>query len=301
MPTFKKALSTDGKYYDLEPFTVSVESYKIKEVSAPVTPPVEPPPEPTPDPTPTTTEPNATTTGSKGTLTAYSGSYTISGDDVVIKDKTLNKLLRVTGKNVTVENCRIQGASGWGIDGEGSTNLKVRNCTITGTGNSCILTGDNTLVENCDLSGFDNGIMLSGATATILSNYIHYLHPGAVGEAHVDGIQMGGGQTKVLIKGNSIRSWDTSCIIMKCDWDSKSSISNVTIDGNWLRNESGKQTAATIYAYSNKASVSNIVITNNKIEPGYTGALATDTSAARNAVTWTNNTHVSTGKAIPKP
>jgi hypothetical protein len=247
-------------------------------------------------------EPNATTTGTKGTLTTYSGSYTISGDNVLIKDKILNKLLRVTGRDVTIENCRWTASSGWGIDAEGSINLKVRNSTIVGSGNSCILTGENTLVEYCDLSGYDNGIMLSGATATLQYNYIHDLHPGAVGEAHVDGIQMGGGQNGVLIKGNSIRSWDTSCIIMKCDWGSGSPIRNITIDGNWLRNQPGKSSiAATIYAYSNQAYVENIVISNNFLEPGYTGALAYDTTAARNAVTWTNNKHITTGAVVPKP
>lgn len=247
-----------------------------------------------------TAEPNATTTGAKGTLTTYTGSYTISGSNVVIQDKILNNLLRVTGTNITIKNCRWTASSGWGVDCEGSTGVKIQNCTIVGSGNSCVLTGDNTLVEYCDLSGYDNGIMLSGVSATLQYNYIHNLHPGSVGTAHVDGIQMGGGQNGVLIKGNSIRSWDTSCIIMKCDWDASSPIRNVTVDGNWLRNETGKQTAATIYAYSNKAYVQNIVISNNVIEPGYAGALAYDTSAAQNAVTWTNNKTL-TGVVIPKP
>lgn len=293
--TFKKALASDGKYYDVSFTQVAAPSVTPPVVDPPVTPPVTPP-----DPPASSDEPNASTTGAKGDLTKYTGSYTPAAG-TVIKDKILNNVLIVKAANVTVENCKITSSNYWGIDGEGSTNLKVRNTTITGTGNSCVLTGNNTLVEYCDLSGFDNGIMLSGVTATIQFNYIHDLHPGDVGEAHVDGIQMGGGQDGVLIKGNSIRSWDTSCIFMKCDWDANSPIRNVTIDGNWLRNQSGKQTAATIYAYSNKASVSNIVIKNNKIEPGYTGSLATDTSGARNAVTWTNNTHVSTGAAIPQP
>jgi hypothetical protein len=248
-----------------------------------------------------TAEPNATTTGAKGTLTTYTGSYTISGSNVLIKDKILNKSIRVTGLNVTFENCRWTASSGWGIDADGASGLKVRNCTIVGSGNSCILTGINFLIEYCDLSGYDNGVMVQDS-GTIQFCYIHDLHPGSVGEAHVDGLQMGGGQNGVLIKGNSIRSWDTSCIIMKCDWGSGAPIRNVTIDGNWLRNQPGRSSiAATIYAYSNQASLSNIVVTNNKIEPGYTGSLAYDTTAARNAVTWTNNTHVTTGAVIPKP
>lgn len=246
-------------------------------------------------------EPNATTTGAKGTLTTYTGSYTLSGTGTVIENKIFNKLLRIIGSNYTIKNCRWTASSGWGADCEGSTNVKIQNCTIVGSGNSCVLTGNNTLVEYCDLSGYDNGIMLSGSTATLQYNYIHDLHPGAVGEAHVDGIQMGGGQDGVLIKGNSIRSWDTSCIIMKCDWGAGSPIRNVTVDGNWFRNQLGRsQTAATIYVYSNQASVSNIAITNNIMESGYTGYLATDTAAARNAVTWTNNKTFA-GVTIPKP
>lgn len=247
---------------------------------------------------PASGEPDASMTGAKGALTNYTGPFTVSAADTVIQNKIINQLIRVTANNVTFKNCRITG-SGWGIDADGAANLVVSHCTITGSGNSCVLTGRNSKIEYCDLSGFDNGLMVQDGSSLIQFNYIHDLHPGSVGEAHVDGIQISGPCDGVTIKANSVRSWDTSCVFMKCDWGGD--IKNVVVDGNWLRNQSGKKTASTCYAYSNKGYIYSITFSNNMMEKGQWYYLAYNLPRDPGQVTWTNNKDIITGAVIPKP
>jgi hypothetical protein len=254
----------------------------------------------TPEPPQSGTEPSAADTGAKGTLTAWTGSTTFSTNDQVIENRSINGSIRVTGKRVKFKNVKITSNAFWGADCEGSDGTVFEYCTISGSpsdGNSCILTGNNCTVRRCDLSKFDNGIMSQSGNQQYIENYIHDL--GTTSDAHVDGIQQADPCASVLIQGNSIRSWDTSNVFIKNDTGGDTL--NVTIDGNWLRNQGSKKPAATVYIYQNKAGrIGPCKIINNVMEKGGWFYLTTDTDAAYNSVTWTNNTDLA-GNQITKP
>ena len=190
-----------------------------------------------------------------------------------------------------IKNCSFTSFSGWGIDAEGSSGLWVDHCTMVGDGgNSCIRTGANWKVTNCNLSKMDNGIMVQGGIGLAEGNYIHSL--GTTADAHVDGIQWAGSQNGVIIRGNWIEAWDTSCVFIKCDWGP---ITNVVVEGNTLKNTYGRKTAATVYSYSVGTKLAtDIHFRNNRMEKGNWFYLATDNSTPE----FTGNVDFVTGAPI---
>jgi hypothetical protein len=240
-------------------------------------------------------EPNASTTGAKGTLTTYTGSMTITADNTVIQDKIINGQLVVNARNVRVINCKITSNAYWGINGDKATGLWVERCTISGApsdGNSCILTGNNYTIKGCDLSKFDNGAMCGGGTLSITGNYIHDL--GTTPQAHVDGLQIAGSSDGGPIDGNSIWSWNTSCVFIKNDYGGVTK--DIKVNANWLHNQSSsKKTAYPCYAYKTKAtSMTGIAFTNNKIERGAYGYVAVQDTT----IVWSGNTDLGSGQPV---
>ena len=229
--------------------------------------------------------------GCSGTLSAYTGPKTITTAGTLIENKSIAGTVIVRANNVGFKNCKFAGFSGWGIDAENSSRLWVDHCTMIGDGgNSCILTGGDWKVTNSDLTGMDNGIMCQEGTGLAKGNYLHGL--GGSADAHVDGIQLAGGQNGVIIRGNWIEAWDTSCVFIKCDWGP---IKNVVVENNTLKNTSGKKTAATVYSYSVGTKLAtDIHFRNNRMEKGNWFYLATDNSTPE----FTGNVDFVTGAAI---
>lgn len=122
--------------------------------------------------------PNASNTGSSGTLTPDTGPYSINTDNLVIQNKSTTVGWYITGSNVTIRNCHIDCSfeeSWWGIDILASGTI-VEDCTIIGPltfiGQGAI-NGSGTFRRN-NISRWSNGIMLNGS-AQITRNYIHDL------------------------------------------------------------------------------------------------------------------------------
>jgi hypothetical protein len=230
--------------------------------------------------------------GCSGTLTLYAGPTTITGSGTILKDKLIKSSIRVQANNVQFVNCRIEFNDWWGINAEGYSGLLVDHCTMVGTmrNNSCILTGTNWRVTNSDLSRMENGIMVQGDNWLVEGNYIHDL--GGDSTAHVDGIQIAGASKGGSIRNNWIESWDTSVLFIKCDFGP---VDGILIEGNTLKNASGKLTAQTIYSYSvGTVKATNITIRNNRMQKGNWGYLALQDSTP----VFTGNIDFDTGKAI---
>jgi hypothetical protein len=236
--------------------------------------------------------------------TAYTGSNPVTVNGTTITRRNFTGTLYVRANNVTVSDCHFNldtSSFAWGIDADDTpvfSGLVVDHCTFIGSGsgsaNSCVLTGENWTVTNCSMSGnYDNGIMVQGGTGLCTGNTIRGLHPGSIGSAHVDGIQIAGSCDGVHIAGNWVESWDTSCIIIKADFGD---INDVTVTGNTLINTPGKQTAFCMYTVPVGAnSVSDITITNNRMEEGFGGYLA-DSGAT--GLTTSGNVDYVTGASI---
>jgi parallel beta-helix repeat protein len=220
--------------------------------------------------------PNATNTGATGTLTAYTGPMTVSGDGVVIENKIINGSLRVTGDNVVIKNCTITYNTWWGIDADGAKNITIQDCTIIGPGNSADsnagILGAGTFLRN-DISKSENGIVLLDGASTVKGNYVHDLQDGS-SDPHYDGISVQGGQNGVLIEGNTVLGRDTSDIFIKNDFGP---ISNVTVKGNYLAGNPGY----TIYVDANASGgpITGVSIIDNYVQKGFYGYYSIEKSS----------------------
>lgn len=187
-----------------------------------------------------------TNTGTTGTLTP-SGTVTTTANGQVIENLDITGQIRIVHDNVTVRNCRINAAGFvWGIDGHyitPRTGLIVEYCEIHGSMNSAVLFGENSIIRYNNIWGQDNGIMIGGGHSTIFRNYIHDLAATSGPEPHFDAIQGGGGWTDIVIEGNHCISWDTSDILLQCEFGpwTRCTIKDNILD---LRGDDGTQNGA---------------------------------------------------------
>jgi len=196
--------------------------------------------------------------------------------------------IAVFANNVTITNCVI---SAGGKDtfpvtiqtdrnnnGNPITAFTIKNCTVSGTDNNmnraagCIKDtyGNSTgaLVQACNLYWAANGIQVYAGT--LLDNYIHDLVDNVTYGDHVNGVNVSGGISAMLIQNNTILNpnGQTDCIALFQD-NAPPAIANKTINNNLLAGgayciyggQSGSEYAG--------LPATNIVITNNQISTRY--------------------------------
>lgn len=164
---------------------------------------------PVPIPTPTPTGwPDATTTGAKGTLTAYTGNLYSGGPGTIIENKSVSGgAIVITHNNVTVRNCKVNGDH---IRVSGADCI-VEDCTVISEPGFFtavyIDTGTRATVRRCDISNFENGVVVgAGVDHIIRDNYFHdVLKYDPVRAPHSDGVQfLGSAGLGTLVEHNNI-------------------------------------------------------------------------------------------------
>jgi len=163
---------------------------------------------------------------------------TITQAGTVIENKIIDGSLRVTAANVTIKNCQIVYNSWWGIDAEGAKNIVIQDCDIVGPGynghSTAAILGSGTFLRN-DISGVEHGITLTSGSSVVRGNYIH--DGGSnLEDPHIGGVSLKGGQSGVVIDGNTIIGKDTSDVFLQ---DIFGPISDVEITNNYLAGNSG--------------------------------------------------------------
>lgn len=222
-------------------------------------------------PPPTFSWPDATNTGSSGTLTTWTGSRTISVAGTVFANRIVTGGLHVTAPNVTVRNCRINFFDGYGVLGDGA-NLTVEDCHITGPGATgaslAAIAGQGTFQRN-NISATENGITTGGTGTVIRRNFIHNLLDGDP-DPHYDGCEFKDGNSGSIIEENTIQSYDTSCIFVVTDFGSTS---NMTMNYNCLVSEpSTIGPAYPVYFIARFGyTITNVTVTNNHVQRGAYG------------------------------
>ena len=105
-------------------------------------------------------KPDATNTGTSGSLTGTSG-RTISTPGTLVEDEDITGTLTINAANVTISNCRISGTNGVVVN-SGIQNATIVDCEITG----CTLagvTGMPAIIRRCYFHGnTGNDIALTG-------------------------------------------------------------------------------------------------------------------------------------------
>jgi hypothetical protein len=257
-------------------------------------------PSPTATSTPTTTappsgssKPGPTNTGVPAgtTLTTYTGPLIITTAGTVIDSKDVRGALIIRAKNVVIRNSKIHddmgAVAGINVQDGGSatiTDSEIYNFEVG------IVYGNwtATRINMHDIS-FDGSKI--GSNAQLLDSWIH--SPKPTSDAHWDGVQVQGGVTNTVIKGNNIESTgaDTNSAVFIADDLGPSTNGPLTVTGNWLNGGN-----YTIYANPGRGgySISNISITNNrfghdaKYGPAYVSV----------PVTWSGNVWDDTGKTV---
>ena len=211
-----------------------------------------------------------------GAGTTFSG-FSLSGFPVA-----------VFANNVTIQNCVISagGQSTFSVNietdqnnkGNPITSFTIKNCTVSGSDNNmnracaCIKdiygTATGVLVQACNLYWTSTGIQVYAGQ--LLDNYIHDLVANATYGDHVNGINVSGGTSPLLMQHNTILNpiGQTDCIALFQD-NSPPAIANKTINNNMLAGggyciyggQSGSQYAG--------LPATNIVISNNQVSTMY--------------------------------
>src|SRR6476619_3848573 len=219
--------------------------------------------------------PNAGNTGpAAGTVfTVSTGNFNTSSDGQIVENRQVdNGQIIIRHPNVTVRDCIINSQDSAAISTVGAalSGCLIERCRLTGIGGANGISPDfatNIEIRFCDISGYTNGIVIGDTGMNIHDNYIHGLFSITGPGAHVDGIQGSGGFTSLIIRNNTIVSWDTSCIIMQTEG---AGFSGLVIDGNRLLFDAahaGSELAYGILCQSINANVAqNITITNNRIQ-----------------------------------
>lgn len=235
--------------------------------------------------------PSASNTGVSGTLTNQSGTIVTTANGQVIQNINLTGMIGIRHNNVTIRNCRIDCVGNtWGIDGQYTgmpTGAIIEDCEIyasSGDTNSAILTTTNCIVRRCNISRCSNGIMVGDGGGNIYDNYIHDL-ASANADPHFDGIQGGGDWTGLTINHNRVESFDTSCILLQCEFGP---YTGVTISNNLLMSVN-TGVASFLYLRGNKAGDVGVVSVTNNIMIGSAYAGVADLTFGPTSLTWTGN------------
>jgi len=199
------------------------------------------------------------------TLTAYTGSLTISTAGTVIDSKIINGDLQIKANNVTIKNSRITGGGYYVIHSTASSGVKIIHNEIISSsgGNKYIgILGKVDFICGNYIHGFENGISMYDGGATIQANLIDKMDGAPT--AHHDGIEVYGG-SNYKIWGNTIKltnaggtGWLTETGAINISDDS-SVINDVEINGNWLGGGSFTVYVDDQFGYS----LSNIKLINN--------------------------------------
>ena len=130
----------------------------------------------------------------------------------------------------------------------------------------------------------------------IRDNWIHDLGKLVPSEDdHTDGIQGTGGFTACTIIHNSIKSFDTSCIIMQ---NEGAGFSGLVIDNNLLDMSAGGSACIICNGDLGAGVVGAVTITNNRMIKGPPPGTYNDTAAITGPLTYTGNTDYITGVPV---
>ena len=181
-------------------------------------------------------------------LTAVGGSTDLvlrTAGQILDRIQTNSKVV-AQAAGVGVSNCSI------GVFHADGSNLTAKNCTISG---GVFGAGSYTLDHNFITSQAD-GIDPGGTGRKVIQYNKIWRDGTRVGDKHQDGIQFTAGGN-ALITRNWIGGYGTSAIMVKADLGT---ISNVTIDSNFLDNPTGY---FQLYLCPVSHSLTNITVTNN--------------------------------------
>lgn len=245
-------------------------------------------------PAPSTGFPSAATTGvPAGTVLKASGSITISTPGAVVSGLDIKGNVKITASNVTFKNSRVTGTSYSVVDvSDSAQGVIIQDVEINGQGTSGSdgstgIYGPATVLR-ADIWGVENGVQPSTG-GRVEDSWIHNLN--APGSPHIDGIQIDGARSNIVIRHNFIdmREWTQTATVMIDNYFGP--VSNVAVDRNLLLGA-----GYTVYSDGrfDGGSITGVSFTGNRIDNGHWGYASID----QNTPVWTGNVDHSSGAVI---
>lgn len=240
--------------------------------------------------------PDASNTGTSGSLTNWSGGDTFSTAGQTISNQLIQLPgIAVTANNVTFSNCKIVYTGSLAADGiaaffiaNGVTGTQLLDCEIDGQSNveRAVKGYDSINVQRCHIHHAGNGVEVA-TSVTVQDSYLHDIVTTPTTSWHADGIQTGeGAVSNVLIQHNTVLlPGDETGAINIIDNSGTFAYSNITVDNNLLAG--GGYTV-----YINAGTLTNVSATNNHFSTRYF-------SRVGNFNAWYNTTGITrTGNVI---
>lgn len=271
--------------------------------TAPPTTTTAPPTTTTPPVTTTTTTPSAwpdaSNTGVPAgtTLTPRSGgSITTAG--TVIDGANITGNIRISADNVTIRNSKITASAYWVVVvDDDATGARLENVEIDGRGDAGTdgsngIYGTATVIK-ANIHGVENGFQPSSGSV-IRDSWVHGLD--APGSPHIDGIQIDGSRSNILIEHNTVdmREWTQTAAVMIDNVFG--AVDNVTVNNNRLL---GGGYTTYIDGTFNGSTITNVRYTNNRICCGEWGYKTISGMGAGDSYVWSGNVDDITGQPIP--
>ena len=259
---------------------------------------------PTPPPTvlpPTTTTtataswPDASNTGvPAGTTLTASGSLVLNTPGQVVDGLDIQGRVTVNSDGVVIRRSRITSDSLTVLKiADGVIGVRIEDVEIDGTKateGSNGIEGPATVVR-ADIKGVENGLQPESGSV-IQDSGIHDL--GAVGRPHIDGIQIDGARSNIVVRHNTIdlRGWTQTAAVMINNYSGPAS--DIIVDGNRLLG--GGYTLRSDGRFSG-GPITGVEFTNNRIRYGAWGYA----SISVYDLLWSGNVDDKTGETIPRP
>lgn len=212
--------------------------------------------------------PNAGNTGAiLGGLTPYTGTRNITVPNTTLENRIITGQITVRTTGFVMRNCRVDynftgtGFGAYIVDGDfpGAGLMTIEDCTITGLGSAGNARGavlGQMSILRCNISGTENGLTTQPGSTLIQANYIHDLGRN-VPDPHIDGMEIYGGESNLLISDNRVMADDTSCVFMA---NLYGALTNITVTHNYL---TGADVIIRCEGNKSSALVTGITITNN--------------------------------------
>lgn len=217
--------------------------------------------------------PDATNTGTSGSLSSWSGGDTFSTPGQTITGQLIQLPgIGVTANNVTFNNCKIVYTGTLAADGvaaffvaNGVTGTTLTDCEIDGQSNieRAIKGYDEITVTRCRIHHAGNGVEVA-TQVTVVDSYLHDIVTTEGTTWHADGIQTGeGAVSDCLIRHNTILlpGGETGAINI-IDNSHTFAYSNITVENNLLAGGS-------YCLYLDAGTLTNVAATGNHFSTRY--------------------------------
>lgn len=245
--------------------------------------------------------PDASSTGARGTLSAYSGAKVISIDGAVIDAKRITGQLTVDADNVTVRNSRITSTATYGILVWGK-NFTLADSTLDGTAGQASIAGfadqgggDIHLIR-VDGSGSPDLVRMGADGSSVVDSYLHDVcGPARCSGAHNDTVGVLPGTRNVRINHNTILNAENQTAAVEIG-DTRSAQSSGELRHNLLAGG-----GYSVYAMGASHGLGwtvdgNAFSTRYYGRGGYWGPVTSWSAGTGNV--WTNNRWLETGQPV---